>query len=216
MSKSTRRLAAVLAAAAVVAGGAIAVSASSAPQPRSAPVTAAGALLGRIPERRGVLGSPRARVRVTEFLDPQCPVCAAASRQLLPQLIERYVRPGKVALDARVLHFIGPDSATAARYAAGARDQSRLWPFLETLYANQGTENSGYVTSSFLGAVAKASGVDDGSASAFAETGTADAALAAADREAKRLGIDSTPSFLVQRPGARPHVVDAAHLEAAL
>jgi protein-disulfide isomerase len=208
MTSNARRLAAVVLIAVLVAAGAIAVSASSDPHPKSASVTPPGDLLAGIPERKGVLGSSRARVTVTEFVDPQCPVCAAASRELLPQLIDRYVRPGKIKLDARVLHFIGPDSVEAARYAEGAREQSKLWPFLETLYANQGQENSGYVTPAFLGAVARAAGAEPRAGS--------DAALDAADAEAKRLGVDATPTFLVERPGAKPQVVDAAHLEAAL
>jgi protein-disulfide isomerase len=209
MSSSSRRLAAVILAATLVAAGAIAISAASQdPRPVFATVKPAGGMLAGIPERRGVLGSARARVTVTEFVDPQCPVCAAASRDVLPQLIERYVRPGKIRLDARVLQFIGPDSVEAARYAEGAREQDRLWPFLETLYANQGQENSGYVTPAFLAAVARAAG-------AVPRAGS-DAALGAANAEAKRLGVDATPTFVVERPGEKPQVVDAAHLDAAL
>ena len=104
-----------------------------------------------------MLGDPDAPVTVTEYVDLQCPICAEASKQTLPTLINDYVRTGKVKLQARTLSFLGPDSVRAAQVAAGAREQGRLWPFLETFYAAQGTENSGYVTDDFLREVADGS-----------------------------------------------------------
>ena len=72
---------------------------------------------------------------VTEYVDLQCPICAEASRATLPGVVRDYVRTGKVKLQARTLHFIGPDSVRAARVAAGAERQGGLWPFLEAFYA---------------------------------------------------------------------------------
>ncbi len=45
--------------------------------------------------------------------------------------------------------------------ALAAAEQDRYWNFIELFYANQGTENSGYVTDDFLTAVAEGAGVDD-------------------------------------------------------
>ena len=92
----------------------LAVSASGADPPRATTSTH----LDGVTERRGVLGDPAAPITVTEFVDLQCPVCAAASREVLPQLIDGYVRTGRVKLQARTLHFLGPHSVTAARAAA--------------------------------------------------------------------------------------------------
>src|SRR4029450_11884418 len=113
-----------------------------------------------IPEQSGVLGHANAPVTVTEYLDLQCPICANASRTVLPGVVDDYVRTGKVKLEARTLHFIGEDSVRAARVAAGAEQQGKLWPFLEAFYAKQGTENSGYVTDDFLREVAAEAGVN--------------------------------------------------------
>ena len=115
-----------------------------------------------------MLGDPKAPITLTEYLDPQCPICAQAAQETLPTVIKKYVRTGKVKLQARTLSFIGPDSVRAAKVAAGAAQQGKLWAFLETFYASQGTENSGYVTDEFLTDVAKASGVDAEQALAFA------------------------------------------------
>ena len=120
-----------------------------------------------------MLGDPDAPITVTEYVDLQCPVCASAAKETLPTLIDDYVRTGKVKLQARTLSFLGPDSVRAAQVAAGAERQGRLWAFLETFYAAQGPENSGYVTDDFLREVAQAAGVDADKALDFAETAPA-------------------------------------------
>ena len=113
----------------------------------------------------------------------------------LPDLITKYVRTGKVKLQARTLSFIGPDSVRAAKVAAGAAQQGKQWAFLETFFASQGTENSGYVTDDFLTSVANAAGVDADRALAFADGSSAQEALDQADAQAAALGVGSTPSF---------------------
>jgi protein-disulfide isomerase len=189
---------------------AVVVSSSGDSAERS-PAQAASLLRG-VPEHDGVLGDPSAPVTVTEFLDLQCPVCAEASRTLLPTLVNDYVRTGKVKLQARTLHFIGPDSVRAARVAAGAERQGRLWPFVEAFYAVQKAENSGYVTDDFVRSVATASGVDAGAALAYADTAAAQKPLAQASSDATRLGIDGTPRFTVARGNGAPKVVSANDL----
>jgi protein-disulfide isomerase len=217
MSSRTWRLAAVAATAAIAVTAAIVMSTAASSAPPKATVTAAASgLLAGIPEHDGVLGDPRAPLTLTEFVDPQCPVCAAASKQILPGLIRDAVRTGKVKLDARVLHFLGPDSGTAAKFAAGARAQSKLWPFLETLYASQGPENSGYVTPAFLAGVARAAGVDSGAAARYAATPAAAGALTGADGEATQLGVTGTPTFVLTRADGSRAIVPVDRLDQAL
>ena len=201
-------LAAVLVAVAAI------VSSSGGAAPKVKPVKSS--LLAGIPERNGVLGDPKAKVTVTEFLDLQCPICAEASKQTLPTLINDYVRTGKVKLRARTLHFLGPDSARAASAAAAAQEQGKLWPFVEAFYAAQGPENSGYVTDGFLRDVADAAGADPDKVVA----GTSKQGMTKADAEAARLGVNSTPTFTVTKDGKTKvigaGVLDAAALKAAL
>jgi protein-disulfide isomerase len=169
--------------------------------------SSAAKLVAGISEHDGVLGDPKAPVTVTEYLDLQCPICAAASKQNLPDLINNYVRTGKVKLQARTLSFIGPDSVRAAKVAAGAEQQGKLWAFLETFYASQGTENSGYVTDSFLTDVANAAGVNAKQALAFAGGATAQESLDQADAQAQSLKVDATPTFAVARGNGAQKVV---------
>ena len=217
MSSRIRRLAIVAAVAvAAVAGAIIASSSSPSAATPAPPKPSSSSLFAGIPEHQGVLGESGAPITVTEFLDPQCPVCAAASKEILPQLVNTYIKTGKVKLDAEVLQFLGPDSVTAARWADGARMQNKLWPFLEMFYASQGTENSGYVTDAFLRQVADASGVDATTAAAHADTPAAADALNQANAAAQQLGVNGTPTFVVTKADGSRQVVSASDLLAVL
>jgi protein-disulfide isomerase len=218
-ARATRRrrlgmLGGAAALAAIVVAVAAIASSSGGATPKVKPVESS--LLAGIPERDGVLGDPKAKVTVTEFLDLQCPICAEASKQTLPTLINDYVRTGKVKLEARTLHFLGPDSDRAARAAAAAQEQGKLWPFVEAFYAAQGAENSGYVTDDFLRDVADAAGLD---ADKVVDGGS-DAGIKRADADAAKLGVNSTPTFTVTKDGKTKvigsGVLDAAALKAAL
>ncbi len=206
----TRLLAALGVAAVAVVIAAAVSSSSGSKSPAQSPAAARSAvtsLLAGIPERGGVLGKRSAPVTLTEFLDLQCPICAAASHDTLPQLISEQVRTGKVKLDARTLHFIGPDSQRAALVAAGAAQQGKLWPFLLAFYAAQGQENSGYVTDSFLREVASTAGVDADKALAYAGTPAAQAWVNRADSDANRLGVNATPTFTISTGGGAQRVL---------
>jgi protein-disulfide isomerase len=207
-------LAGALGLAAVVVVAAIALSSGGGgekPTPQQS-----AALLSGIPEHNGVLGDPKAPVTVTEFVDLQCPICAETSRTILPEIIRDHVKTGQVKLRARTLSFLGPDSVTAARVAAGAEKQGRLWPFLEAFYAAQKTENSGYVTDAFLRSVANAAGVDASAALSYAGKAQSQAPLGAANAAASRYGVNGTPTFLIERPGEKPQTVGADQITAAL
>src|SRR3954465_11992733 len=61
----------------VVAG--IAISPAGGGKANPAAKSGAAKLVAGIPEHNGVLGDPKAPITVTEYLDPQRPLCAAAS-----------------------------------------------------------------------------------------------------------------------------------------
>jgi protein-disulfide isomerase len=221
------RLGAIVGAAAAVVAVLIAVSAShSGPAASSstaasssgsvAGATATAALFAGIPQRGTTLGSASAPVHVTEFADLQCPFCRESALTQLPSIVEQYVRPGKVSLGFRSLAFIGPDSVRAARVAEAAGRQDRLWNFVDLMYRNQGRENTGYVTDAYLRRLAAAvPGLDADRAFAARDGAAVTKQLEAAQAQATKLGVNSTPTFLVQR-GSSAKLVDAAGLQAAI
>jgi protein-disulfide isomerase len=157
-------------------------------------------LLAGIPQRGTVLGDPGAPVTMTEFVDLQCPFCRDYTLNALPGIIDRYVRPGKVKIDLRVLTFIGPDSQTSGALAEAAARQGRMWQFVDLFYRNQGKENSGYADAAFLRRLARATpGLDAARALADRDSASVAASLKRADAAARAAGVDSTPGFLAAR-----------------
>ena len=169
-------------------------------------------------EQEGIrLGDPAAPATVTEFVDMQCPFCAEFSREALPEVIEQQVRGGEVALELRVISFLGEDSGEAAELAAAATLQNRLWEFAELFFLNQGAENSGFVTDDFLTDLAEATpGLDADAALDARSSSEAAAVIDENEATAQELGVDSTPTFFVARRGGetRPLELDALTAEA--
>ena len=219
--KRLRTLLAVLGAAAVLVVVAIIVSGGSDNSAKSRPGAAqkaSGAIPGQkesaemlagIPQKGIYLGNPAAPVRVVEFADLQCPFCREYSLNVLPQLVQAYVRSGKVRMEFRNLSFLGKDSVTAGRAAAGASEQNKLWNFIDVFYYNQGEENSGYVTPAFLAKIYGAAGVNAAQATAFANSAASVKPLQAANTLADQYSVQSTPTILVGKRGGKLTAVEA-------
>ena len=161
-----------------------------------------------IPQAGTVLGDSKSGLTVIEYGDLQCPVCKAFSFQVAPDVISKLVRPGTADYEFRQWPIIGnppfEQSTTAAKAALAAGEQGRYWNFVELFYRNQGAEDSGYVTDSFLTSIAKAAGVKDIEKwNSDRRSSKWDAVLAKNNAEAQNLGFTGTPSLLVQGPGGR-------------
>lgn len=167
-----------------------------------------------IPQQGLALGKPDAPVTLVEYADLQCPFCAQYDRDVLPTLVKRYVRPGKLRLELRPLAFIGPDSVRMARVVEAAAEQDRAWPLVDLIYHNQGRENSGYATDAYMRKLmARVPGLDGDGALSEAGSRAVTARLRSAQASAGRAGIDSTPSFLVGRTGGRLATLRPSALE---
>ena len=150
---------AVLAAALAAVVATLATSGSTSELKPGRPVPGAGAtvaLLHGIPQEGIALGSPRAPVTLVEFGDLQCPACAEFATGVLPQLVARFIRSGRVRLVFRAIDEIGADSTRAARAAYALAAQNHMFDFMDLAYRNQGLENSSYVTDTYVRALAGA------------------------------------------------------------
>jgi protein-disulfide isomerase len=172
------------------------------------------ALLEDIPQDGTAIGAPDAPVTLVEFADLQCPFCAQWATDAFPDLVEEYVRPGKLRIEFRGLAFIGPDSEKALRAALSAGEQDRLWQTVELLYQNQGGENSGWVSDELLDAVATSAMLDADAWRAGFDAASVDQGIEDAAAEATTAGINSTPSFLVGPTGGTLERVEVQSLDA--
>jgi protein-disulfide isomerase len=163
-----------------------------------------GELLAGVPQEGRFLGERDAPVALVEFADLQCPVCAQYSRDVLPGLVSRYVRPENVRLELETIAILGPDSELGARGAFAAARQDRMWHFADLLYRNQGFENSGYLSESFVRDVAGAvPGLDVNRFMADLNSPAVDRQLARAQGAAEARGVNATPTVFVGRRGGQ-------------
>ena len=118
------------------------------------------ALFAGIPQSGTELGSKSAPVTFIQFEDLQCPICRSYQEDGFSGIVQDYVRTGKVRLRFAGVAFLGQDSEKALAYALAAGKQGKLWQYVAALYANQGEENSGWVTDELLERLAKDVGLD--------------------------------------------------------
>ena len=170
-------------------------------------------LLAGIQQRGNTLGDPKAPVTIQYFGDLQCPACRLFTLQVLPSLIESYVRSGKLKIEYRSLETATrrPRVFAAQQIAAlAAGRQNKMWNYIELFYHEQSPENSGYVTQSYVQGLAQQ--VPDLNLIEWtAAQNDPDLArtIATDAQAASSAGIRSTPEFLVISAGARPPYLTA-------
>jgi protein-disulfide isomerase len=158
-------------------------------------------LLSGIPQKGTMLGDPKSKVTLYEYGDLQCPICKEYSEQFLPQIIEGQIREGKAKIEFRNFTIIGPQSKPAGAAALAAGKQGRGWNYIDIFYRNQGEEDSGYATDSFLTEIAKAAGVKDMAKwNAERKSKALLNEVSSTTAEAENLGFTGTPSFAVKGP----------------
>jgi protein-disulfide isomerase len=180
-------------------------------------VKTVSSLIKGIPQSGNVLGNPKAPVTLQYFGDLECPICKEFTLGALPKVIEKYVRPGKLKIEYLSLETATHEPETfrtqqIAAYAAGK--QSLAWYFIELFYHEQGAEDTGYVTESYLqGLAQQVPGLDlpNWSAArndpALAEQVTRDGQLA------NQHGFTGTPSFLLGKTGGSLTALENPNLE---
>ena len=192
----------------VLAAASLAASAHGAPPAAAPPAgapTATPAPAAPLPPKftapEYVMGSPRAKVTLTEYASVACPHCAKFDAQVFPALKAKYVDTGKIRFALREM-LVGDDGmvqvAAAGFMLARCTGQAHYFDVVEAMYRAQATIFTTGQLKPSLDAIAKAHGLDEAQVQACLDDKTALAALNARVDDAEKVHhVDGTPTFFV-------------------
>jgi len=120
---------------------------SNAPSNNQTPIPNAGIAIAGVPfkdipqtiDKDGfyTLGDPSARLVMTDYADFLCTNCRIHFETTEPELIEKYVRTGKIRLSVRYVLDFGEHSLRTAEASACASLQGYGWQMHDLLFQNQ-------------------------------------------------------------------------------
>ncbi len=153
---------------------------------------------------RNTTGDPKAPVKLVEFSDYQCPFCKNFWEQTEPQIMDAYVKTGKVQFTARSAgNWVsgniggGVESQNSALAAYCAADQNKFWGMYDSLFTNVLGEEAGSFTGRRLQAIAQSVGLD---MTAFNSCYSSNKYMDQVNQDfqdAKAAGITGTPFFVI-------------------
>jgi hypothetical protein len=161
-----------------------------------------------IPQRRTMLGHLDAPVTMQFLADPECPQARQFAIQLLPMLVNRWVRNGRLRIEYlyEQAETIWPYTARVQQFAVfAAGGQGKLWQYLSTFYHYQGPEYTHYANDDFFRAIAEeVAGLDEPSWTRERKHAAWIHTAAIRDiRAAQSHHISYTPSFLIGPTGGK-------------
>jgi len=172
------------------------------------------------------IGSPTAPATLAVWFDYQCPFCKQFEQTVTPQLIENYVKNGKLKIVFKDFQFLGEDSTTASLFAHAVwelyPDSFYNW-FVAVMDAQDDEGDQGFgdlesivkVTKEKVPAIdtAKVSALMVSKKAAFTEQ------MNASRAEGSSFGINGTPSVIVGNKllsGAVPYANIAQAIDESL
>ncbi len=159
-----------------------------------------------------VLGNPKARVTLTEYIDTSCPICKEYARTTFPSIVKTYVRTGKVKIEAQPLGIVGPSSERGRQLLLAAARQGRAWNLAEVVYANQGNETTAWLTDAVTKELAdQVAGLDLNTLLADSTSAETHARAARIDAQAQADGVTGTPAFVLTTADGQRHLLGAGN-----
>jgi protein-disulfide isomerase len=140
------------------------------------------------------MGSSSAKITVMEISDYHCPFCKRQTQQTFPQLVNDYVKTGKVQfvfVDYPIAQ-LHPAAARSHEAANCAGDQAKYWEMHVSLFNNPIAKDE-----SALIAQAKALGLDMSAFQTCLTSGRHAAAIQASVARMEQLGISGTPMTVI-------------------
>jgi protein-disulfide isomerase len=167
-----------------------------------------------------VRGQSDAPVWIVVMSDFQCPFCKRWHEETAPALERNYVRTGK----ARIAYLNFPinthrNAQPAHELAMCAAEQDRFWSVADELFATQNEWKSLLDPMPFFDALAAGLPLEHARLRACLASGQTRALIRSDHERSVRIGVGSTPSFLIGGTpliGAQPYEVFAAAIDAAL
>jgi protein-disulfide isomerase len=181
--------------------------------------TAGTALLTRADLGR-IDGPATARVWLIVISDFQCPFCKRWHEQTGERIHAEYVRTGKIRVAYLNLPISTHRNAQPAHEAAMcAAEQGAFWPVADALFATQDSWKSRLTVDAYFDSLATRHVSDDPRYRSCIATGATRALIDADVSRVQRIGVGSTPSFLIGQQlivGAQPYEVFQRAIDAAL
>jgi len=139
------------------------------------------------------VGSERARLAIVEFSDYECPFCRRHASQVLDGLKSKFVEPGLARYVFANFPLAGHEHAKPlARAALCAGQQQKYWSVHDGIFMSRPR------TSEEILNLMVSHGIEpEPFTSCFKENRSIDAQIDAEIAEARRLGLNSTPSFAI-------------------
>ncbi len=156
--------------------------------------------LPKVESQGYVLGSPTARLEVTEFGDFECPACGRFSALTEPDIRKKFVNTGLVRW--RFVDFpldVHKNTWQASRAAACADEQQHFWEFHDALYQTQDQWN-GETTDNpdkYMKQLARQMGLDASKFDQCVDTKKYQAKIQAHYALAVARQVQQTPTFII-------------------
>jgi protein-disulfide isomerase len=144
------------------------------------------------------MGDPNAPVTVQAWEDFVCPACRQWTSTIEPQLLDQYIKTGKVRLEFHQfpLSIHAPGAEMAAQASLCANDQGAFWPYHNRLFPAQDQGQPGFTIDSLV-RYADELGLDSRALMDCMSSQQYRDAVATSGAEALKLGLNATPSIVV-------------------
>jgi len=180
-----------------------------------------------LPKANGfVMGSEAAPVEIVEFGDFECPICGQFSVVTEPDVRDRLVKTGAARfrfMDFPLQQHLATLVAHNAAACAGAQNKDKFWDMHDKIFLGQ-HEWSTFANGRDMNApkvmkrYAKEIGLDESTFGTCLTNREQQRQIQANQAEGEKLGINSTPTFIVgaqRAPGALPYDVIKKMVDAA-
>jgi protein-disulfide isomerase len=164
----------------------------------------------------GMLGSPNATIVMIEYSDFQCPYCRSWYTDTKDQIQSEYIDKGDVLLVYKdfPLNSIHTMAQTYAEAARCAGDQGMFWEFHDKIFDEQNEFGTGMISHLTVEDVknwAQERGLKTEEFNSCLSNETYTQEIQANIDEARKFGVEGTPTFVIGKVDGEGELVDGAY-----